>query len=191
MKSTLIIGNGFDLDVGMKTAYQDYAESKWWPFKDARMIDGCETLAYTLKQRANLDKWFDVEESNYKNSIICQSLKDIKKMYRTCTEDFAKYILTKNLDIAKGIAMKMHYFEDSKLFKLYLNDAQILLANAMDYAINICGKISGNELDLKQLKLINNKPVLDNWIILEKQEAYLQNAFPKQILKEHFNMIVD
>ncbi len=65
MKSTLIIGNGFDLDVGMKTAYQDYAESKWWPFKDARMIDGCETLAYTLKQRANLDKWFDVEEIIY------------------------------------------------------------------------------------------------------------------------------
>lgn len=27
------------------------------------------------------------------------------------------------MDIDKGITMKMHYFEDSKLFKLYLNDA--------------------------------------------------------------------
>ena len=31
--------------------------------------------------------------------------------------------MTKNLDIDKGIKMKMHYYEDSKLFKLYLNDA--------------------------------------------------------------------
>ena len=67
----------------------------------------------------------------------------------------------------------------------------VITNDFMDYAINICGKISGNELDLKQLKLINNKPVLDNWIILEKQEAYLQNAFPKQILKEQFNMLLD
>ena len=65
MKSTLILGNGFDLDVGMKTAYSDYAKSNWWPFREARMIDGYETLAYTLKQRAALDKWFDVEEVIY------------------------------------------------------------------------------------------------------------------------------
>ena len=48
MKRTLVIGNGFDLDVGLKTRYIDFAESKWWPFKDARLQDGCETLAYTL-----------------------------------------------------------------------------------------------------------------------------------------------
>lgn len=65
MKRTLIIGNGFDLDVGMKTAYSDYAKSNWWPFRDARMIDEFPTLAYTLKQNAKLEKWFDVEEVIY------------------------------------------------------------------------------------------------------------------------------
>lgn len=66
MKSTLIIGNGFDLDVGLKTTYRDYAESKWWPFRDARMTDECETLAYTLKQSARQERWFDVEEEIFK-----------------------------------------------------------------------------------------------------------------------------
>lgn len=83
----------------------------------------CNLLKIPMDDIVFINKWFDVVESNYKNSIIYQSLKDIKKMYRTCTEDFEKYILTKNLDIDKGITMKMHYFEDSKLFKLYLNDA--------------------------------------------------------------------
>lgn len=76
MKSTLIIGNGFDLDVGMKTTYSDYAKSSWWPFRNARMIDGCETLAYTLKQRAGLDKWFDVEEIIYEYACK-ESIQDI------------------------------------------------------------------------------------------------------------------
>ena len=83
----------------------------------------CNLLKIPMDDIVFINKWFDVEESNYKNSIIYHSLKDIKKMYRTCTEDFEKYLLTKNLDIDKGIIMKMHYFDDSKLFKLYLNDA--------------------------------------------------------------------
>lgn len=65
MKRTLVIGNGFDLDVGLKTRYIDFAESKWWPFKDARLQDGCETLAYTLNKKARLERWFDVEEALY------------------------------------------------------------------------------------------------------------------------------
>ncbi len=83
----------------------------------------CNLLKIPIDNIIFINKWFDIDESNYKNSIISQSLKDIKKMYRTCTEDFEKYIMTKNLDIDKGIKMKMHYYEDSKLFKLYLNDA--------------------------------------------------------------------
>lgn len=82
----------------------------------------CNLLKIPMDNIIFINKWFDIDESNYKNSIICQSLKNIKKMYRTCTEDFEKYIITKNLDIDKGITMKMHYFEDSKLFKLFLND---------------------------------------------------------------------
>lgn len=65
MKRTLVIGNGFDLDVGLKTRYIDFAESKWWPFKDARLSDGYETLAYTLNKKARLERWFDVEEVLY------------------------------------------------------------------------------------------------------------------------------
>lgn len=31
MKNVLIIGNGFDLDIGLKTSYSDFAKSDFWP----------------------------------------------------------------------------------------------------------------------------------------------------------------
>lgn len=38
-RSALIIGNGFDLDIGFKTKYSDYFNiwdrNNHWPFKDA------------------------------------------------------------------------------------------------------------------------------------------------------------
>lgn len=29
--TTLVIGNGFDLDLGMNTRYSDFAKSEYWP----------------------------------------------------------------------------------------------------------------------------------------------------------------
>ena len=31
---TLILGNGFDLDLGLHTTYADFAASKFWPLED-------------------------------------------------------------------------------------------------------------------------------------------------------------
>ena len=33
-KTVLVIGNGFDLSLKMKTSYHDFAGSKFWPFSD-------------------------------------------------------------------------------------------------------------------------------------------------------------
>lgn len=34
MKNVLIIGNGFDLDLGLPTRYSDFAKSEYWPKLD-------------------------------------------------------------------------------------------------------------------------------------------------------------
>ncbi|MGN1322804.1 MAG: TOPRIM nucleotidyl transferase/hydrolase domain-containing protein [Bacilli bacterium] len=82
----------------------------------------CNLLKVPIDNVVFINKWFDIEESSYKNNMICYSLNNIKKMYQMCTEEFEKYIKDKNLDIDKGIKTKMHYYEDNKLFELYLND---------------------------------------------------------------------
>lgn len=63
----LILGNGFDLDLGLKTSYKDFYDSRYWPFKKlqhdydkgqyTRPVSLCDALL--LEKRNN--SWFDIE----------------------------------------------------------------------------------------------------------------------------------
>ncbi len=55
-KKVFIIGNGFDLDLGMKTRYSDFAKSDQWPFENSILA-----LAGHLNNRSKIDKWLDLE----------------------------------------------------------------------------------------------------------------------------------
>ena len=73
MKNVLIIGNGFDLDLGLPTRYSDFAHSDYWPHVD-RVPDGrsvfsiakgeeYHALSFSLDKRRKTENWFDLEES--------------------------------------------------------------------------------------------------------------------------------
>jgi hypothetical protein len=68
-KIVLILGNGFDLDLGLKTSYKDFCESEFCPKNYPA------PLIHHLNQRwpDNLEavKWYDLENEllNYYNSI--------------------------------------------------------------------------------------------------------------------------
>jgi hypothetical protein len=60
----LILGNGFNLDLGLKTRYCDFAKSPQWEklyasFKGTNK----KNLARFLKKKANEGNWFSIEES--------------------------------------------------------------------------------------------------------------------------------
>ena len=96
----VILGNGFDLDLGLKTSYKDFWESEFCPlFYPAPLI-------YHLNQRwpDNLDavKWYDLENEllNYYKSIpnpyepddyITDEEKEFIKEYRPDLWNFGHY----------------------------------------------------------------------------------------------------
>lgn len=51
----LIIGNGFDLDLGRKTRYSDFAKSESWP----KNLDS-QLYGY-LNAKSQIERWFDLE----------------------------------------------------------------------------------------------------------------------------------
>lgn len=57
----VVLGNGFDLDLGLKTTYKNFAESKDWPFKG--LITGEDTLRGFLNDKKDIEQWFDIEEA--------------------------------------------------------------------------------------------------------------------------------
>lgn len=56
-KYLLILGNGFDLDLGLKTRYSDFFNSPFWPD-----FDGYSPLKNRLEEAAEQNpEWFDIE----------------------------------------------------------------------------------------------------------------------------------
>ena len=66
--AVLILGNGFDLDLGLPTRYSDFAKSKFWPFKrlmNKTSFDGekIDTLNDALFRASTDSSWFDIEKT--------------------------------------------------------------------------------------------------------------------------------
>ena len=57
--SVLVLGNGFDLDLGWHTRFADYANSKYWPNDQSFHIS---PLQGYLVRRKSISDWFDLEQ---------------------------------------------------------------------------------------------------------------------------------
>lgn len=58
MRIVLVIGNGFDLDLGLKTQFSHFAESPLWPERPA----GTANMYDVLNRQKKISKWLDLEQ---------------------------------------------------------------------------------------------------------------------------------
>lgn len=93
-KKILVLGNGFDLDLGLKTRFSDFAKSEYWPFKTNA---GKNTLSSFLNKRKYLEEWFDLENclalfatSPQYASLIKED--EVKKEFLLLTDSFMDYL---------------------------------------------------------------------------------------------------
>ena len=61
-KKILILGNGFDLDLGMKSRYRDFMASEVWKKikEDDFTASNCSLIRY-LEKKNEIESWFDAE----------------------------------------------------------------------------------------------------------------------------------
>lgn len=62
-KNCMVIGNGFDLNLGFKTKYSDFAASEEWENMLAENKEKCRkgSLMLFLDDKRKIDNWFDIE----------------------------------------------------------------------------------------------------------------------------------
>lgn len=84
--SVLLIGNGFDLDLGMKTSYKDFANSKLWPFNSPIYGKGLGEFLNKIKET---ERWLDLENelANYAKTVSSDNLSN-EQLIRFDNEDF-------------------------------------------------------------------------------------------------------
>ena len=135
---------------------------------------------------AGKHEYGDLEPSDFcyvaiKDNILLmhwKSLGDIETIgiYSINKKDANEFCATKTIT---------YVADDSKENSYVITKDKVEIENGM----KICGKISNNKLEIKQLTKENNKETSFDWVTLDKEEAFLQYAFPKQILEKHFNWI--
>lgn len=61
--SVLILGNGFDLDLKIRTKYKQFADDNdYWPFKESISFEEDSLPFFLNKHKSQVDTWFDLEE---------------------------------------------------------------------------------------------------------------------------------
>lgn len=121
--NVFIIGNGFDLDLGLPTKYSDFAKSSFWPKASPQPSSSVSTrnilrvgsstnpilLEHYLEKKKNLDSWFDLENELLLYSCVENKIKEsssfIKKnieYYNRLQAALCDYIL----DVEDKITLK-------------------------------------------------------------------------------------
>ena len=121
IKNALIVGNGFDLDLNLKTRFSDFASSaEYWPKQDG------SKLSTYLEKKKNITNWFDLEGEllNYASNNYFGN-------------DYAK--------APNEIQVDLEYFEKMRVGLMgYLTMEQEKQLNTSSTAAKLLGAISAN-----------------------------------------------
>lgn len=118
MESTLIIGNGFDLDLGIKTSYKDFRKSEFWPIQSVLSID--TSLKYFLFDSTLTNSWFDLEDLLYVYASKANRSKyeaEIdKKFFQLLSDKLCEFIKLQENGEIKSDSLASSFFPNFNVF---------------------------------------------------------------------------
>lgn len=203
--NVFVIGNGFDLDLGIKTKYSDFANSSYWPITDSNLnSNGLNNYLYKYKNNlADIEKinWFDLEKTllDYAISINSDTLDfGFVEQDRKCFldleskfSDYLKYeqanfkneILSRTSVEVLKLIRKNGFF--SKVYSFNYTDFSSLSQRYAKYTpqnlLNIHGSLANDSIILG----INDKikiPQCYRFLIKSRSEFYQSNNLVEDLL---------
>ena len=130
----LIIGNGLDLDLGIKSSYRDFANSKEWK----ELMDGYRmslidvtsqnnSLLWQINLASKDSQWFDIEEEIHKfiNShpnLTEHDIRHVESEFKSIKKALCKYLKRSAKDYKtdnKKISRKLLYFLSDCPYNVY------------------------------------------------------------------------
>lgn len=123
----LIIGNGFDIDLGLKSRYSDFAKSQLWIDNiDAKINEySSDSLMNSLFNAKNKENWFDIEQTMLDYVLNLMKLYDKTNYEFDSNEDKKAYTLVCKL-------LKQYLIQESNSVSINKESIAVKMLN------NIC-----------------------------------------------------
>jgi len=180
--TVLIIGNGFDINLGLKTHYNDFMESKFFQ----SLIDDKNDLAYHLQREKNLKNWIDIENELKRYSRITHSeSKVFSEEFKKLSKQLRKYLLQVDLHNLK---------DNSNAFKLLeaLSRKKVLILN-FNYTQSIDTVLKTNYRIINSNSFhkiqVHGSIYKDNIIIGVEDSAKTEHIFLKKSVNDGFSVV--
>ena len=175
MSNILVLGNGFDLDLGLNTRYSDFAGSDEW-----RKYSSEESNLFKyLDVKKEIERWFDLESElfNYANPKVQRSrtLKEDKLYFDQLHEGLKIYLrkeqqkeINVNSYAAELLKAVVHNDLFHNIYSFNYTDVNIF-AKQIGVALNSkCTYIHGNLYDNSIILGVNDKRLVPNYDFLHK-----------------------
>lgn len=175
MRNILILGNGFDLDLGLKTKYSDFTGSDEW----RKYSSEKSTLFKYLNAKKEVERWFDLESElfNYANPQVQKSrtIKEDKLYFDQLHEGLKNYLRNqqdKDINIKSYAAELLKAIVHNDLFhNIYsFNYTDInIFAKQIGITLNSkCTYIHGSLAENSIILGVNDKRLIPNYDFLHK-----------------------
>lgn len=177
VKYLLILGNGFDLDLGLKTRYSDFFNSPFWP-----AFAGYSPLRNRLEEAAKeKPEWFDIENLLRRFAL---SQKDIgyfgndKAFFTELLKSFSAYIRDIDKTDNYSTSLASDIINAVKLNTRY----KIYSFNFTDYMGGLIYHSSSGESRIEHIhgRAANNSIIIgidDDVILAEERNSFLYKTF--------------
>lgn len=187
-KGIIILGNGFDLDLGLKTSYSDFAKSEFWQdlMADNNHSTNSQRLLGFLKGKYDVEKWIDIEAAlleyaldKTENHRVSNAEED-KEDYKQLCQALKQYLIEQQnnyvpsqVSVARGLIGSLKSMTNaSKLYTFNYTQLDVLakkLNISLDFdAVHIHGSLmdEGNLI----LGIDTNKTINERYSFLYKTQ---------------------
>lgn len=139
----MITGNGFDLNLGLKTGYCDFISSDYF----CKLLAENNQLCVYLKNQQDLNNWIDIENElkNYSNEIYTNSNRNLfKQEYQSLCKSLCDYLNS----------IDMSYIDEaSQAYRFLKEKFERLLIFNFNYTLSLEYILHQNNLKHKVFKV--------------------------------------
>lgn len=181
-KKIIIIGNGFDLNLGLPTSYSKFLKSQYFD----EILDRGNKIAHNLRAQAELENWVDVEVAlkDYADAISPNSnaLPLFKTEYKELVKQFSEYLKSIDYDKIDKKSEAYNFITKNSLDKNQVADILIYNFNYTSTVKNILTNQgwSTNDIAERHIHVHGN---LESNIIFGIQDSTKETKFHTVIKK--------